>query len=182
MKWRKTKTILDALKTLLESLVFPEGHALEGDNIFKSVQLYDIPDLETALKDLLEFNDRICLVVTAGDFWRNEQKGNEMRSHRTGEIILIMSDQDYAPGKASFFGNGTQPGIINFKEDVMEAITGETLGIQQCVIIPGEGVSLRFAKEDGKLDSSREGYRAFLKVNMGTQAFKLSRGTSLNNG
>jgi len=182
MSWRKTKTILDALKTKLESLVFPEGHALEGDAIFKNVRLYDIPDLEKALMDLLEFEDRICLVVSGGDFWRNDQRGTSIESHRDGEIILIMSDQDYAPGKSSFFGDGTKPGIINFKEDVISAIAGETIGIRGCSLVPLEGVSLRFAKEDGKLDSSREGYRLFLNVNMGTENLELSRGASRTHG
>ena len=182
MTWRKTKTILDALKTKLESLVFAEGHDLAGDSIFKSVRLYDIPDLQTALSDLLEFSDRICLVVDAGDVWRNDDRGRCVESHRDGEIILIMSDQDYAPGKSSYFGSDAQPGIINFKEDVIDAIAGESIGIKRCVLKPLEGQSLRFAKDDESLDSSREGYRLFLKVNMGSKGLELSRGTSTTHG
>lgn len=176
----RTKTVLDALKTTLEAMTFPVGHAFAGQPFFGSVRLYDVENIEMAIKDLLEFTDqRLCLVVPVGDLIGNDQQGGRLVSLRTGIFTLVLTDKDYEPGKPAMFGDGVSfPGLIDLKDDVIELIIGESLGIRGAIVQPFEGESDRFHNNTKEYQKGREGYVLKLLISMGRKETTLNRGST----
>lgn len=176
MSFISTSTVFNAIKTVLEAMTFPTGSVLEGEAVFERVDVYDIPRLETALQDLLNFKDRICLIVPRSETFNSETTGSMLVVRKRQQFLLILSDKDYAPGKGSYFGSATQPGVLAMKDLVIEALLGASLDIAHVVLSPIDGESLRVAESEQRLQQSREGYRLTFDTPMGHIKTPLQRG------
>lgn len=179
MSFIQTKSVIDALKSKLETMVFPSDSSFAGQSLFQSVEAYDIPRLETALRDLLNFDDRICLIVPMPETFENTTSGGELRTIKRQQILLILSDKDYVPGKPAFFGNDTQPGVLCMKDIVVEQLLGASLDLNHVIFSPVDGESLRVAEDEKQLQKSREGYRLIFETPMGEVRAQIQRGRSL---
>lgn len=177
----KTKTVLDALQSTLEALVFPEGHAFDGQNIFEAVHLYSIDNIEKAVADLIEAaNDRLCFVIPITDRLRHETHGAKLSSTRMGDFRLILSDRDYEPGEPAFMGDGSvYPGLVNMKDIVIEKILGHNLGQINVVVMPMGGETYKFQRSKENVSGSREGYVMDVDISMGRTETSLGRGTTI---
>lgn len=181
MPFINTKSFLDGLVAKLSGLTFPAGSDPWAETpVFQAVRLYDIPQLEEALKDLLEFSERLCLIVPREDRFEPATKGHSMEVSKTSNVLLIITDRDYAPGKASYFGGPDHPGVTHIKDLVIEELIGETLDLPHVLLTPEDGESIRVASSADKLQEGREGYRQFFSTPMGTVKRTILRGRSLN--
>lgn len=177
MAFLRTTAVLNALKSTLAALTFPDGHSFAGQKLFGSVRLYDVGDIEAAIKDLFEYDDqRLCFVIPVGDGLRSEQRGNVLSTTKTGRYSLLLSDKDYEPGKPAVFGDDTFPGLINLKDDLIESLVGETIGIKGAIVEPMEGESYRFKNKS--TPQGREAYVLELLIAMGRMEKKLNRGST----
>lgn len=177
MAFLRTTEVLNALESTLEGLTFPEGHDFESENIFGSVRLYDVGDIEAAIKDLFEYGQqRLCFIIPVGDDLRSDQRGNKLSTTKKGRYSLLLSDQDYEPGKPSVFGDDTRPGLINIKDDLIEALVGETIGIRGAIVEPLAGESYRFKNKS--TPQGREAYVLELLISMGRMEKTLNRGST----
>lgn len=181
MAFTRTKAVLDALEAKLKTLTFPEGHAFAGESVFKAVRLYDIENIEQGINDLFEYDGRLCFVVPVAEGFKHTQNGASLSSVRLGEYSLLMSDEDYEPGIPAFMGDdATYPGLINLKDEVLEQILGESLGLRNVVVMPVQGNAYRFANSEKDLEQSREGWVMQIDISMGRAQTKLGAGTTIN--
>ena len=177
----KTKTVLDALQSTLEALVFPEGHAFDGQNIFEAVHLYSIDNVERAVVDLIEAaNDRLCFVIPVEDDLRHKTNGAKLSTTRMGGFRLILSDRDYEPGEPAFMGDGSvYPGLVNMKDTVIEKLLGHNLGMLNVVVMPMGGETYKFQKSKKDVSGAREAYVMDVDISMGRTETAINRGTSI---
>ena len=179
MSFINTKSVLDAVTEKLEALVFPEESVLAGESVFERVDVYDIPRLEVALKDLLNFKNRICLIVPLNETYVPETKGGMIHTRKSQQFLFIVSDKDYMPGKPSYFGDATRPGVLVMKDLVIEALLGASLDLAHVVMSPVDGEGLRVAESEKALQQSREGYRLRMETPMGEVKAPIQRGRSI---
>lgn len=176
MSFVETTTVLKELSEALKALSFSEGD-FAGEKVFNSVDSYDVPRIEQALTDLLNFDDRVCLIIPISEDYQSRQKNSSFFTVREGRFLLLISDRDYTPGKPSFYGSETHPGVLQMKEAVINALHGESLDLHQVVITPLGGESIRVSESEKNISNSREGYRLILKISMGSKKQILSPGT-----
>jgi len=181
MSFKTTVQIIEALKAKLEVMAFTDEAlpAFAGKLIFDAINFYDIPRLEQALKDLLQYKNRICLIVPGIERFENETKGSILETKKYQDFLLIISDRDYTPGKGSHFGDDTHPGVLLMKDTVLDELLGKSLDFGDVIIEPSDGESIRVAESDKALSKSREGYRLLFRIQMGIQQTQLQRGRSL---
>lgn len=180
MSFQSTSKVLNALKAKLEGLVFPDdAPVMAGLAVFESVRVYDVPRLEQALKDLLEYKNRICLIVPRPEKFRGSTKGGNITVSKHQDFLLILTDKDYSTGKPALFGSDTQPGVLSMCEVVVEELIAETLGLPDILLVPEDGESIRVSANEKNLSSGREGYRLFLSTPMGSIDRSIGRGRSL---
>lgn len=181
MSFQSTTSIIEALKSGLTGLRFPNDAvaygALAGELMFQQVDVYDVPQVELAVRDLLNFKNRIALIFPRGERFEHVGGNGGLKITQTGEYLVVICDRDYAPGKSAFFGGPGQPGVLAMKEIVLAAAIGESLGIPGSVVVPVDGESVRIAESAQALAKGREGYRIFFDITMGSVALPLGRGT-----
>jgi hypothetical protein len=91
---------------------------------FGSVSVFDMTDLVQALRELLAFKDRVALVIHAGETWEHVIDGQELRSHLTREVQLLLSDRAWAKRQDALLGTATTPGALALKDLVVPALHG----------------------------------------------------------
>jgi hypothetical protein len=181
MPFTDTQIVLNALRAHLEALRFPgDAVVLPGEPVFERVALYDIPNLNQGLQDLLIFEGRVCLVVPMPEEFEDSQQGQVLKTTYTQEFALIVCDQDYGAGtRAAYFGDGDNPGVLAIKHLVARSLVGADFGLPQVVLRLRSAESLRLTGADG-LDQSRDGYLITLSTPMGVEKTTLSSAQRIN--
>lgn len=180
--FQTSTTVIKKLKAALEAMRFPETEdeaAWEGELLFERVDVYDVPRLEDALRDLLNFRNRICLIVPRPEQFNSESQGGVLRCTKSQQFILLISDRDYLPGKPSFFGSSAFPGVMAMKDVVVDQIIAETFALPDVLMEVVDGESIRVAENERSLKKGREGYRLILSTPMGEVQRPIERGRSL---
>ena len=177
-----TKQVLEAIQAALVAMVFPDDYVVPefvGQNVFERVDVYDVPRLEQAMTDLLNYKNRIALVVPSYERFTNNAEGGILSEVRRQEFVVILSDKDYSPGKPAIFGDAKRAGIINIKEIVLNELRGASFDLPDVVMAPVDGESIRVAENEKNLKKSREGYRYIFETPMGITRTPLQRGRKL---
>lgn len=123
---RSTKAILDAVKAALAALTIPIGS--ETPKAFGTVEIFDMKDWEAAIQTLVTTENRICLVLYAGDSYERVASGITMLNvRRTTKIELLIADYHVSDGVKAQLGDGAQPGSVGLLDAVLGELTGVVL-------------------------------------------------------
>jgi len=170
MSYVATLTILNGIKTKLEALLYDGG----PDLLFEQIALYDVIDLERAFEDLTFYKKRVCLIVPAEDQYENSRDGMMLTSQRTSRVMVLMADRDDRMGQEAVFGGTNNPGTIAMKDQVIEAIAGESLDTIGVVLQPLGGEDFEIGLEESD-SPARKGWVQLFETTAGIKKVALPR-------
>lgn len=174
-------SILNAVKAKLEALAYtaddPVDAGFVGEDLFTSVELFDATDIVEALGQLLNFDDRACVLVPLAEDFESDRISGGIKTEGAFELLCVMTDRNYAPGeRVAMFGNADHPGLVNTAEIVTNALNGTLeLSSQRVAVWPILGEGLEIADSDQKYQT-RKGYRLNFRITTGTLETTLRRG------
>ncbi len=124
---RSTRTVLEAVKAALAALTITVGN--KTPKAFGTVEIFDLADWDTALQTLVTTEDRICLVLWAGDAFENQREISILTTRRITKIELLVSDFRIDSGVAAQIGDDSQPGVAGLVDAVLASLTGVILDV-----------------------------------------------------
>jgi hypothetical protein len=130
-----TLDLMAAMKTFIASIDLspaipaePPDEPTPAVKLFDAVHPYATPNLLQALEDLLEFDDRVCLIIPSGDDFSERRNGRLIEISCVREFELLIADRDYGDRQAAATGSDDAPGVIRMKDLLVEKMLGEDLG------------------------------------------------------
>ena len=87
-----TLTILNAMKALLLAMQLPSTYAAVANypKAFTRVEIYRSESIYKAIEDMFLFGeDRICLLVPAGETYQDKIGGSVLDAQRTDDIVIL---------------------------------------------------------------------------------------------
>jgi hypothetical protein len=122
--FQDTVTALETLQEKLQAIQYESAPLFQAE----AVRIFDMTDLAAALLELLNFSNRICLIVHDREKFRNEKKGNELHTWQTRDLVLLIADRHFANRQTALIGDGDKtPGALKMKDMVL----GEVVGLLQ---------------------------------------------------
>jgi hypothetical protein len=179
MSFTPTLTVLNALKTAITAIEWtPEGG--EAEPAFQKVELFDVDDLKTALKELLVFKDRACFIIIDEERCTSEVIGMKMQSRQSRTIALIITDRDYGKRAEALTGDATRPGVLALKDLILDP-ENEVIGglLDGMVVMPGFGAPIRIMDEERDNMTGRLAYELDLEIRGGFLEVRLGPGPIL---
>ena len=111
-------TPLNALEAAIVALQW------EGSAAFQRVELFDITNLELAVKSLLAFEKRLCIIVHDSESFENFIEGSRLTSRQSRRVLLIIGDQVIGDRQVALLGDANTPGILKLKDLVLNGLFG----------------------------------------------------------
>jgi len=179
MAFTSTLTVLTALKDALEAIQWtPEGG--DPEDAFQKVELFDIDDLATALKDLRTFKDRACFIIIDEERCTSEIVGQKMQSRQSRSIALLITDRDYGKRAEALIGDATRPGVLALKDLVLNPAS-EVIGqiLDGIAVMPATGAPIRITGEERDNMTGRLCYGQDLEIRGGFIEVRLGPGPIL---
>ena len=152
-----TESLLKGIKTALEGLRLPP--TVEGaDSIpaFEKVAIYGARDLSAAFADLLIFEERVCLVIPAGDNYTTEWEGRTVVTHQESDFVLLISDRTFGSRIDALEGTAETPGVVALKDRVVSGLFGARLEIPGVSLVPVSGEPFKLSTFDKKEQEGRQ--------------------------
>lgn len=171
---RSVPEILAALKTQIEGLQW------DGAAAFGSVKLFDVASLETAFKELLESQQRVCFLVPDDEVFETKLRGRYLMLTRRLPVALLISDRVLGNRQKALYGDGTTtPGSFALAELILAAVTGQLLDNPAGVVcVPKTSAVLQLENSTTKLPG-RSCVELDLECTGGTLETALSIGPNL---
>lgn len=120
MAFKPTITVLNVLKARLEALQWtPPGEGAEPEPAFERVELFDMSDLEAALRELLVFKGRCCFIILDSERFDNSTEGQKLLSRQVRTVVLMIADRNYAKRQKAMVGDSSTPGVLVLKDLVL---------------------------------------------------------------
>jgi hypothetical protein len=179
MPFINTLDIIKAMQTALTALQLPGAYsAVAGyPNAFQSTGLYPNADFIQALEDLYNYDDRVCLIVPAGDTHDDSTQGTNLFSRRTTSIQLLIGDQDFSKSQAQTFGGPSAVGVVALKDLVINSLFGSNLGISGIALTPENGEPLHISFKEKQQAPDRDCWQQTFKTPAGLGKAPIIRGT-----
>lgn len=172
--------LLEALRRQLSALTLPAPRAAEA--AFQIVRPCAHENLAGALRELVVYEDRVCLIVPTATRHANARAGRVLTSRRTAEFLLLIADRAYADadGSEAAFGGPDAPGAAALAELVIAALTGRSLGLPGVALEPGAGEPFRVGPgKDRALPAGRECWAQAFSTAAGEMRCDLTRRTAI---
>jgi hypothetical protein len=115
---RTSRGILTAVQSILEGL------EVGGAPAFAAVRLFDIQDLSDAMRQLVVSEDRMAILIYAGDSFAPQLDVGSLLLQRTMEVTLIITDRRLDDRVVALVGDDETPGVLGLLDAVLPAITG----------------------------------------------------------
>lgn len=142
-----TLSIMAALKTKIEAIIEPEVDPVHP--LFQEVRAYPQANIGQAIDDLLIFEDRVCLIIPAGNRHNTQRIGDKLRVQRVSDFIFLLADRVYGAFDAeAMMGSPENPGTIRLQDYLLAALTGEQLGNPRLLLEPRDGQPFEVRKTD----------------------------------
>jgi hypothetical protein len=172
----RTVPLLQALQARLQALTWT-APGQPPQPAFARVLIHDLRDLAAVVREMLAFDDRICLIVYEGDRWSNRSEGTQLLSELTRDVTLIVSDRQLGDRPAALLGGHNNPGAYLLGDLVAEALRGplalppkDAAGAvgSRAWMQPVEGRPLLMAEKDREELTGRGGKIISLEIRSGT--------------
>lgn len=150
MSFIPTLDILSAMKVALLALQLPATYSAVADypKAFTTVETYRNENLLKALEDLFAYDDRVALIVPAGDNHSNHTEGSNIYSARTTDVVVLIADRDYSKSQAELIGGPEAVGVVALKDLVISAFFGQNLGLTGVALAPTDGQPLTLTDKE----------------------------------
>lgn len=123
---RPTIEVLNAVVAALTPLKWTPVGGPE-QNLFAAVEIFDEPDMVKALQRLILNQDRVALVIFAGERWEKAVSGRVLVSQRQQSILVLICDRVIGDERGAMCGTATHPGTLGIKDRVYAAVSGPLL-------------------------------------------------------
>lgn len=149
---RSTKAILDAVVAALQGLKL----AVNGQNAFARVDIFDLTDWAAAVRRLVFNDNRAALVIYGGDNFERTMGTSILTVDRTTRLDVLLTDRVLGDDVKAMTGDGVRPGTFGLLDQVLPALTGQILeaeeGMENSVYLVPTGVERVFVTDDDKKD------------------------------
>src|SRR5438128_4867964 len=118
---RKTTAVLAEIKRRVEALKL--GAEFGSAAAFQTVSIFNVADLEKAIRSFIAARDRVCVIVFDGDDFEDAEnsEGTELNLKQTRKIDLLVSDRVIAQDTTkALLGTAEHPGALALKDLVIE--------------------------------------------------------------
>lgn len=121
-----TASIIAAVVSALTALRYtPTGGSEEA--LFGSVERYSLKDMDSAFRALLVAKQRAAVVVWTGTTAEYIPSGTIMRTRRTTQLSVLVTDRVMGDRDAAAFGSTTTPGVLGLIDRVWETLHGRLI-------------------------------------------------------
>ena len=137
-----TLAVLQAAQQTLAALTLPDPYTKMG-KAFEDVRIYAHKNLGQALQDLLVVSDRVALLIPTEFDHANRMEGRNFTSRRTLDFVVLVTDRIIGgTANEAAVGGQDNPGMILLSELMINALTGQDLGLPSVLLEPGRGQPL----------------------------------------
>jgi hypothetical protein len=167
------KEILDGLKAAVLGLQVgdPAAAAFTSDG----VKYFTRESLSAAMEELLVFEDRACFLVPGGTDYRNERAGAVLKTRKSEEMVLLVTDRVYGDRQASAEGNEDTMGVWALADALEDLLTGHRLGLEGVLVEVAAGEPFTLASEEREDLAGRECWALTVKVSAGEKRVNIGR-------
>jgi hypothetical protein len=150
-----TLTLLQAVRAAVAAITLP---APFSGAAFAETRLYAHENLTQALRDLLVFEDRVCLIIPTAARHENTESGRFLQCRRETEFALLVCDRVYGGqfDAEAALGNADTPGMIALAELTIGALAGQSLDLPSVCLKPGAGEPFRLTSAERDEAPGRE--------------------------
>lgn len=150
MSFIPTLSVLNALKAALVALQLPSTYSAIADypKAFTTVEFYRNENLIKAFEDMFIFDNRVAIIVPAGDTDEAKLNGRILEVRRVSEFVILIADRDYSKSRSELIGSSDTPGVITLKDLVAQQLTGATLNLHGVMLTPTGGEPLHLTESD----------------------------------
>ncbi|MBN8245881.1 MAG: hypothetical protein J0L84_00395 [Verrucomicrobia bacterium] len=99
----------------------------DGEALFNRVELFDIADLNQAARKLVMNQDRICVVIYAGQQFLSEVSGKELHLRTEHSVVCLIADRCLKDRLEAQIGGPNNPGVHELQRLVVGAVSGVLL-------------------------------------------------------
>jgi hypothetical protein len=92
---------------------------------FAKVEIYDLRELLTAMKELLGLADRVALVVYENGEFETVQRGREEYARETRRVAILVADRNWGDRRKGWMGDDQAPGAYALADLVVESLRGQ---------------------------------------------------------
>jgi hypothetical protein len=176
---RGTVETLEAILDRIKKLVIGEGSAAVP--AFGTVGIFDVVDLEEALRAFIAAKDRVAVIVFDGANFDNDINGTDAISLQTRSVRILVSDRVMgADRRKALFGDADHPGAMALADLVVEQLSGVLIANPQGVYLRPVGVeSLVVSDKQASQNPGRRGYVVHFEARGGKMMKDLGRGPIL---
>lgn len=158
--------ILGATKTLLEGVIIPGSLPIKP--AFERVAVYTHDNIAAAIRDLLEFDDRLAFIVPIGDDYENIREGRVMITRKTVEFLILISDRNYGSRVEAMTGSAENPGVALLSDLTVASCVGNKLGLGGTVhLTPGAGEPIFVTADERDSLAGREAWSQVFRTPAG---------------
>lgn len=122
---RKTKDVLNAIVDKVAALTL--GVEFGGGKAFQTVIIFNVADLEQAIRSFIAARDRVAVIVFDGDNFEDDEaaEGIELRAMQTRNIDVLVSDRVIAQDRTkALLGTKEHPGALELLDLVETELSG----------------------------------------------------------
>ena len=131
----RTSAILTALKAAVEAITWTRAGGT-AEPALQAVEIYDLRDLFTAMKEMIATKSRIALVILEGGDFANVTEGRELRARQTRRVTILLADRNWGDRQQGYMGDEKNPGAYTLADLVSEQLRGPLTGVDQVYIRP----------------------------------------------
>jgi hypothetical protein len=167
MSVHTTESILDTLKTRLESLPLVVGE-VGGEKLFQLVTYYRTSDIARAFEELYFTKDRVCIIVPVRFAHRNDRERNRLLSVREITVDLLLADRSFDKGAtAALTGGARNVGVVAMAERVIDSCLTTPLDLSDGIVEPDEGAPLVVTNDQRPNDPGRQCWVQTIRIRAG---------------
>lgn len=96
---------------------------------FGRVEIYDMRDLEEAIRDLVTGDDRVAVITYDADNWETEAYGSHAKHSVVREFTILVTDRHRGRRIDALLGGDQNPGALHLGDIVVEELAG-TLAVK----------------------------------------------------
>lgn len=140
---------------------------------FDKIKIFDLQDLAKAMEELFLYSNRIALIGLDSVGHENLISGRTLKTARSLDVTVIMSDRRYSDRQKALMGDTTTPGALLLQKLVVDGVAGELPS--GTIAQPGTGRLVALENEKRKDETGRILFAQDFTLNTSWAAESLTR-------
>ncbi|KAB2673892.1 MAG: hypothetical protein DVB31_02935 [Verrucomicrobia bacterium] len=131
----RTRAVLQALKAAVAAIQWTPTDG-DAEAAFAKVEIYDLRDVYTALKELIAAQSRVALLVFDSASFETFHEGRDERARQVRKVYVVVADRNWGDRRKAWLGDATNPGAYELADLVVEQLRGPLADVDQVYLRP----------------------------------------------